>query len=104
MISYQLTLGAAQNIPYDTLMQDLDVSTVREVEDIIIDTIYPLHAAHILAEKEEENERTREENIRNKMEDSAAERGKSFASVGGSFRQGDDFSQYADSGTRRRFV
>ncbi|KAE9022195.1 hypothetical protein PR003_g12411 [Phytophthora rubi] len=29
-----------KNIPYDTLMQDLGVSTVREVEDILIDTIY----------------------------------------------------------------
>ena len=29
-----------QNIPYDTLMEELDVSTVRDVEDILIDTIY----------------------------------------------------------------
>ncbi|RLN87385.1 hypothetical protein BBJ28_00021469 [Nothophytophthora sp. Chile5] len=28
------------NIPYDTLMAGLDVSTVRELEDILIDTIY----------------------------------------------------------------
>ncbi|KAI9906861.1 hypothetical protein PsorP6_004414 [Peronosclerospora sorghi] len=155
-----------KNIPYDTLVQDLGVSTVREVEDILIDTIYSgltqgkldqksrcfvvkyavgrdtrhedvddmiqkltnwktqsaeicekintiltlnrsnvqLHASDRLAEKEEENERTREESIRSKMAARAAERGKSFASVGGSFRQGDDFSQYADSGTRRGFV
>ncbi|CAI5729758.1 unnamed protein product [Peronospora destructor] len=29
-----------KNVPYDTLMQDLGVSTIREVEDILIDTIY----------------------------------------------------------------
>ncbi|CAI5711621.1 unnamed protein product [Hyaloperonospora brassicae] len=29
-----------KNIPYDTLMQELDVSTVREVEDILIEAIY----------------------------------------------------------------
>ncbi|KAI9914086.1 hypothetical protein PsorP6_006669 [Peronosclerospora sorghi] len=29
-----------KNIPYDTLMQDLGVSTMREVEYILIDTIY----------------------------------------------------------------
>ncbi|KAI9922228.1 hypothetical protein PsorP6_000487 [Peronosclerospora sorghi] len=96
---------ATQNIPYDTIMQDLGVSTEREVEDIIIDTIYSLHVADTLADEEEENERTREENIRNKMAaDRADGRGKSLPSVRGSFRQGDDFSQYADSGTRRRFV
>jgi hypothetical protein len=36
---------AGQNIPYDTLMQDLGVSTVREVEDILIDTIYSVRSA-----------------------------------------------------------
>ncbi|KAI9922581.1 hypothetical protein PsorP6_001272 [Peronosclerospora sorghi] len=171
MFSYRLML-AAQNIPYDTLMQDLGVLTVRKVEDILIDTIYSvrltliseiallrceyavghethhedvddmiknlsnwktqsdeicekintiltslsyiilsygglveiLHAADRLAEKEEENERTRKKNIRNNMTACAAERGKSFATVGGRFRQGNDFSQYADYGTRPGFV
>ncbi|KAI9910193.1 hypothetical protein PsorP6_010702 [Peronosclerospora sorghi] len=38
---------AAQNIPYDTLMHDLGVSTVPEVKDILIDTIYSVRLTHI---------------------------------------------------------
>ncbi|RMX64755.1 hypothetical protein DD238_006322 [Peronospora effusa] len=140
-----------KNIPYDTLMQDLGVSTIREVEDILIETIYSgliqgkldqklrcfvvkyavgrdthhedvdemiqkltnwkMQSAEIcekintilsLAEKQEEDERERDEGIRNKMASrGAGERGKTFVSSGGNVRQGEDFSLYADSGTRR---
>ncbi|CAH0477440.1 unnamed protein product [Peronospora belbahrii] len=139
-----------KNIPYDTLMQDLGVLTVREVEDILIDAIYSgliqgklnqklrcfvvkyavgrdtrhedvddmiqklvnwkmqsteicekINAIHSLAEKQEEEERERDESIRSKMAARAGERGKGFAFGGGNFRQGEDFSLYGDSGTRR---
>ncbi|CAH0488844.1 unnamed protein product [Peronospora farinosa] len=140
-----------KNIPYDTLMQDLGVSTIREVEDILIETIYSgliqgkldqklrcfvvkyavgrdthhedvdemiqkltnwkMQSAEIcekintilsLAEKQEEDERERDEGIRNKMASrGAGERGKTFVSSGGNVRQGEDFSLYADPGTRR---
>ncbi|KAI9895316.1 hypothetical protein PsorP6_018772 [Peronosclerospora sorghi] len=105
-------LVAAQNIPYDTHMQDLGVSTgitqgkldqksrcvvVKMPSDVTRTT-------KTLAEKEEVNERTWKKKIRNKMAARAAERGKSFASVRGSFRQGDDFSQYPNSCNAARFV
>ncbi|KAG6609416.1 proteasome component region pci domain-containing protein [Phytophthora cinnamomi] len=139
-----------KNIPYDTLMQDLGVSTVREVEDILIDTIYSgliqgkldqksrcfvvkyavgrdthhediddmiqkltnwkaqsaeicekINTILAMAEKQEEDERTREEGIRTKMAARANERGKGFATGSGSLRPGEDFALYADAGPRR---
>ncbi|KAI9906527.1 hypothetical protein PsorP6_003235 [Peronosclerospora sorghi] len=82
----------------DNMIKKLTNWKMQSAEICEINTILTL------AEKEEENERKREENIRNKMAARVAGRGKSFASVGDSFRQGDDFSQYTGSGTRRGFV
>ncbi|ETK77732.1 hypothetical protein L915_16056 [Phytophthora nicotianae] len=139
-----------KNIPYDTLIQDLGVSTVREVEDILIDTIYSglvlgkldqksrcfvvkyavgrdtrhediddmiqklsnwkaqsaeicekINTILTLAEKQEEEEWTREENIRSMMAARAGERGKGFASGAASLRSGEDFAMYAEAGPRR---
>ncbi|KAI9980122.1 hypothetical protein PInf_026789 [Phytophthora infestans] len=139
-----------KNIPYDTLMQDLDVSTVREVEDILIDTIYSgliqgkldqklrcfvvkyavgrdtrheyiddmiqklttwkeqsveicekINTILTLAEKQQEDEKTREEGIRTKIASRASERGKGFASSGAGLRPGEDFALYAEAGPRR---
>ncbi|KAG7385506.1 COP9 signalosome complex subunit 7a [Phytophthora pseudosyringae] len=139
-----------KNIPYDTLMQDLAVSTVREVEDILIDTIYSgliqgkldqklrcfvvkyavgrdthhediddmiqkltnwkaqsaeirekINTILTLAEKQEEEDRSREEGIRTKMTARASERSKGFAAGSGNFRSGDDFATYAETGPRR---
>ncbi|KAG7394025.1 COP9 signalosome complex subunit 7a [Phytophthora boehmeriae] len=136
-----------KNIPYNTLMQELGVSSVREVEDILIDTIYSgllqgkldqksrcfvvkyavgrdTHHADIdsmieklvnwkaqsteinekintilsMAEKREEDERAREENIRTKISARANER-KSSAGPNPNFR--DDFGMYPDSAPRR---
>ncbi|OWZ22693.1 DEAD/DEAH box RNA helicase [Phytophthora megakarya] len=139
-----------KNIPYDTLMQDLGVSTVREVEDILIDTIYSgliqgkldqksrcfvvkyavgrdthhediddmiqkltnwkaqsaeicekINAILTLAEKQEEDEQTRDGIVRTKMAARANDRSKGFASGGGTYRPGEDFSLYAETGPRR---
>ncbi|KAG2765900.1 hypothetical protein PC129_g8174 [Phytophthora cactorum] len=139
-----------KNIPYDTLMGDMGVSSVREVEDILIDTIYSgliqgkldqksrcfvvkyavgrdtrhediddmiqklmnwkaqsadicekINTILTLAEKQEEDEWTREEGIRTKMAARSSERGKGFASSGGNLRSGEDFALYAEAGPRR---
>lgn len=139
-----------KNIPYHTLMQDLGVSTVRDVEDILIDTIYSgliqgkldqksrsfvvkyavgrdthhediddmiqkltnwkeqsadictkIDAILALAEKQEEEERSREEEIHTKMAARASERSKGFGPGSGNLRSGEDFALYAETGPRR---
>lgn len=136
-----------KNIPYDTMMQELGVSTVREVEDILIDTIYSglihgkldqkarcfvvkyavgrdtcrediddmiqkltnwkmqsaeicekIYTIHMLAEKQEEDERARETAIHTKMTVRANERGKGFVSGVSSLRSGEEV---AETGVRR---
>jgi hypothetical protein len=54
-----------------------------------------------LAEKQEDDERKREDDIRAKMAARATERGKGFASSGGNFRPGEEFNLYSDAGPRR---
>ncbi|CEG37106.1 proteasome component region pci domain-containing protein [Plasmopara halstedii] len=139
-----------KNIPYDIMVQELGVSTVREVEDILIDTIYSgliqgkldqksrcfvvkyavgrdtcrediddmiqkllnwkqqsteicekVNGILMSAEKQEEDERTREESIYSRMAVRASERGKGFASSMTSLRASEDFSPYAEAGVRR---